>query len=125
ETAVREARRLLIPVIGFIDTNSDPGLVDFPIPGNDDATKSIRIVAGLIAESIIEGRNKFLSYLTHEGAIVKDQKKSDDAALVLPEEEVRIKEIEEIVEKTEPPGEDSKTARKGRTGGPVRKKTGL
>ncbi len=124
ETAVREARRLSIPVIGFIDTNSDPDLVDFPIPGNDDATKSIRIVASLIADSIIEGRKKFLSYLTHEGAVVKDQKKGEDASLVLPEEEVQIKEIEEIVEKTEPAGEESKAPRKGRAGAPVRKKDG-
>jgi small subunit ribosomal protein S2 len=123
ETAVREARRLSIPVIGFIDTNSDPDLVDFPIPGNDDATKSIRIVTSLVADSIIEGRKKFLSYLTHEGAVIKDQKK-EDSAVVLPEEEVRIKEIEEIVETIEPPSEEAKALRKGRTGGPVRKKEG-
>ena len=44
ETAVREAKRLAIPIIGLIDTNSDPDVVDYPIPGNDDATKSIRVV---------------------------------------------------------------------------------
>lgn len=60
ETAVREARKLSIPVVGLIDTNCDPDLIDFPIPGNDDAMKSIRLVTSLLADSIIEGRKQFL-----------------------------------------------------------------
>jgi small subunit ribosomal protein S2 len=103
ETAVNEARRLNIPVIGLIDTNSNPDLVDYPIPGNDDATKAIRVVAGFIADSIMEGRKKFLSYLSHEGVAVK--KKDEEggpsaAAIAVPDEEVKIKEIGEIIETT-------------------------
>ncbi len=53
--AVAEARRLGIPVIAICDTNVDPSLVDFPIPANDDAFKSIALITRAIAESVIEG----------------------------------------------------------------------
>jgi small subunit ribosomal protein S2 len=53
--AVAEARRLNIPTIGIVDTNSNPNLVDFPIPGNDDAVKSIDILMGAVVAAIKEG----------------------------------------------------------------------
>lgn len=53
--AVREAKRLNIPVIGIVDTNSDPNQVDFVIPANDDASKSISLIIGLVAKAISEG----------------------------------------------------------------------
>jgi small subunit ribosomal protein S2 len=53
--AVNEARRLGIPVFAIVDTNADPDLVDYPIPGNDDAFKSINIITHAIAEAVIEG----------------------------------------------------------------------
>lgn len=55
EIAVAEARRLGIPVIGLVDTNSDPTILDFPIPGNDDAVKSIRIIVETILEAAQNG----------------------------------------------------------------------
>jgi small subunit ribosomal protein S2 len=111
DTAVREARRLGMAVVGLIDTNSDPGLTDYPIPGNDDATKSIRLIASIVADTIIEGRKKFLSYLSQEGVAIKEEKKEAEP-IVLPEEEVKIKEIEEMVETEEPPGEGEKPLRR-------------
>jgi small subunit ribosomal protein S2 len=54
--AVDEARKLRIPIIGIIDTNCDPDEVDFKIPGNDDALRSIRLFAARIADAVIEGR---------------------------------------------------------------------
>jgi len=99
ETAVSEAKRLEIPIIGLIDTNCDPDLVDFPIPGNDDATKSISLITTLMADAVIEGRKRFLSYLSESGVTMK-QGKDDKLAAVFPEEEIKIKEIEEIVEDT-------------------------
>ncbi len=113
ETAVREAKRLGIPIIGLIDTNSNPDLVTYPIPGNDDATKAIRVVTTLIADAAIEGRKKFLSYLSQEGVALKEEKEEIEP-LVLPEEEVKIKEIEEIVETSEPIDEETKLTKKGR-----------
>ena len=114
ETAVREARRLAIPIIGLIDTNSDPDVIDYPIPGNDDATKSIRVVTTLVADAVIEGRKRFLNYLSEAGVAIKqEQQKIEEAPVVLPEEEIKIKEIEEIVETAEPESEGSKL-KKGR-----------
>ncbi len=56
--AVREANRLNIPVFAMVDTNSDPNLVDFPIPSNDDASKSISLIINEVCESIEEGLNE-------------------------------------------------------------------
>lgn len=55
EIAVAEASRLKIPVIALVDTNSDPTLVDYPIPGNDDAAKAIRLVVEVLLEAIQNG----------------------------------------------------------------------
>ena len=55
--AVDEARKLKIPVIGIVDTNCDPDEVDFVIPGNDDALRSIRLFASRIADAVISGRD--------------------------------------------------------------------
>jgi small subunit ribosomal protein S2 len=54
--AVDEARKLKIPVLGIVDTNCDPDEVDFVIPGNDDALRSIRLFASRIADAVMEGR---------------------------------------------------------------------
>ncbi len=58
-TAVLEANRLGIPVISVVDTNCDPTGIDFVIPGNDDAIKSIRLFCSLVADACIEGQEKF------------------------------------------------------------------
>jgi len=120
ETASREAKRLSIPIIGLIDTNSDPGTVNYPIPGNDDATKSIHLISSLIADTVIEGRKKFLSYLSESGVAI--EKNEEQMPKILPEEEVKIKEIEEIVETTQAPTEEAKPVRKGHTRETRRKK---
>ena len=112
ETAIREAKRLSIPVIGLIDSNSDPSLIAYPIPGNDDATKSISLIITLLADTILEGRKKFLSYLSQEGAVLKEEKPQEEPVVLLPEEEVKIKEIEEIVETAEPIDEEGKAGKK-------------
>jgi len=54
--AVLEAKRLGIPVIGIVDTNCDPEEVDYPIPGNDDAIRSIRLFARVVSDAMIETR---------------------------------------------------------------------
>jgi small subunit ribosomal protein S2 len=56
--AVQEAKRLGIPVIGMVDTNSDPRLIDYVIPANDDAAKSIHIITSTLVDAIIEGINE-------------------------------------------------------------------
>jgi len=56
--AVREAKRLGIPVFAMVDTNSDPSNIDFPIPANDDASKSISLIVDILCQSIEEGLNE-------------------------------------------------------------------
>ncbi|MEP7304692.1 MAG: 30S ribosomal protein S2 [Acidobacteriota bacterium] len=56
QIAVDEARKLKIPVIGVVDTNCDPDEVDFVVPGNDDALRSIRLFASRIADAVLSGR---------------------------------------------------------------------
>ena len=56
-TAILECRKLGIPIISIIDTNCDPNLVDIPIPANDDAVKSIKLVLSKLTDGIISGRN--------------------------------------------------------------------
>jgi small subunit ribosomal protein S2 len=56
DIAFREARRLEIPVIAIVDTNADPSQVDYPIPGNDDAIRSIALITKTLANAILEGK---------------------------------------------------------------------
>jgi len=65
--AVAEARRLRIPIVGLVDTNCDPDEVDYVIPGNDDAIRSISLMCHVLAEAALEGR------IAHEGPLVVDE----------------------------------------------------
>jgi small subunit ribosomal protein S2 len=56
ETAVREANKLNIPVLGIVDTNGNPDIVDYILPGNDDAMRSIRLLVSAFADAVLEGR---------------------------------------------------------------------
>lgn len=60
DIAVREAAKLNIPLIAIVDTNCDPEHINFPIPGNDDALKSIRLITSIITDGILAGRQEFL-----------------------------------------------------------------
>ena len=59
EIAVAEANRLGIPIVAICDTNSDPEVIAHPVPGNDDAIRSIKLITGLVAEACLEGRRQF------------------------------------------------------------------
>jgi small subunit ribosomal protein S2 len=54
--AVAEAKKLNIPIVAIVDTNCDPDEVDYVIPGNDDAIRAVKLIAGTVASAIIEGR---------------------------------------------------------------------
>ena len=73
-TAIAEANKLNIPIIAIVDTNCDPDPVDLPVPGNDDAIRSIRLICSVLAEAVIEGRGDAL-----EGAEVADEVPAADA----------------------------------------------
>jgi len=57
-TAIAECRKLGIPIISILDTNCDPDLIDIPIPGNDDAVRSIKLIVNLLTDSIIKGQTE-------------------------------------------------------------------
>ena len=59
QIAVREAIRLNIPIVAICDTNADPDTITHPIPGNDDAIRSVRLLTSLITDSIAAGRRRF------------------------------------------------------------------
>ena len=54
--AVTEARILGIPIVGIVDTNCDPDEIDYVIPGNDDAIRAVKLIAGKLADAVLEGR---------------------------------------------------------------------
>lgn len=73
EIAVKEARKLKIPVVAIIDTICDPDLIDFPIPGNDDALKSIQLILNLVTDSIVEGRKGYMTSVSTAAKAEVDQ----------------------------------------------------
>jgi small subunit ribosomal protein S2 len=58
-TAIRECRKLGIPIVSILDTNCDPDLIDIPIPGNDDAVRSIKLILRSLTDSIIMGKSQY------------------------------------------------------------------
>ena len=94
--AVREAKKLGIPTFGIVDTNSDPDLVDYVIPGNDDAVRAVKVVLGVLANAVCEGNNLPLDDYVTEEEFVKPNKKKET-----PKESVTVIEKEIEVEPTE------------------------
>lgn len=87
EIAVAEANRLGIPVIGLVDTNSDPSVLDYPIPGNDDAVKSIRVIVETIMEAAQNGMTQRESKKVQKSAtpLVREQVfEQEDVEVTLP-----------------------------------------
>jgi small subunit ribosomal protein S2 len=78
--AVDEARKLKIPVIGIVDTNCDPDEVDFAIPGNDDALRSIRLFAARMADVILDGRGERESALADQAQADAEAAAADEAS---------------------------------------------
>lgn len=79
--AVKEANRLRIPVFALVDTNCDPDPIDYVIPGNDDAVKTVEVIAGYMADAIIEGEAKAKELKAEQAAEserVKKETESED-----------------------------------------------
>ena len=96
--AIKEARKLHIPVFGVVDTNCDPDDVDYVIPGNDDAVRSIKVMLGVLTNAICEAND-----LPLDDYVTEDEKKSDSEVKEVKnnkKEEVKVDEtvLEEIKE---------------------------
>jgi small subunit ribosomal protein S2 len=79
--AVKEARRLGIPVVAIVDTNCDPDEVDYVIPGNDDALRAIRLFASKIADAVIEGRSLATEQDFTADKIVQDEAPAEEGMM--------------------------------------------
>ncbi|MBQ9181034.1 MAG: 30S ribosomal protein S2 [Bacilli bacterium] len=102
EIAIREARRLGIPVFGIVDTNCDPDMVDYVIPGNDDAIRAVKLIIGVMANAIVEANGgKIVEY-------VKEEDKQNDA------KEIMEKALE-TVKKKEPKKFENKSFKNNRS----------
>ncbi len=101
ENAIREAHKLNIPVFGLIDTNCDPDLVDYVLPGNDDAVRAIKVVLGALTNAICEVNHlELVDYTTEEEKPVKkeDKKEENKAEKVEVKKEEPKEEVKEVVE---------------------------
>ena len=77
EIAIKEARILNIPVFGVVDTNCDPDMVDYVIPGNDDAVRSVKLLIGALTNAIAEvNGNEVIDYISEEDKAKKDKKEA-------------------------------------------------
>ena len=74
DIAILEAKKMNIPIVAIVDTNGDPEVIDYPIPGNDDAVRAIELFTNKVAESILEGKKSRI-----EKTMVEDKKGGDEA----------------------------------------------
>lgn len=109
--AVAEAKRLGIPVVGIADTNSDPEQIEYPIPGNDDAIRSIKLFANLVADAYLEGAKEYEQKLR-----TQTDKQSD---LVKEKEVSEPKEERAPRRRGAPAGKDAAPAAAKKSEGPV------
>jgi len=105
EIAIKEARILGIPVFGIVDTNCDPDMVDYVIPGNDDAVRSVKLLIGALTNAIAEvNGNEVTDYVSEDDrnkADKKAQKKESTKIHEVKEEKSKEEEVkEEVVETT-------------------------
>jgi len=99
--AIHEARRLHIPVFGIVDTNCDPDAVDFPIPANDDAVRSVKVVLGVLANAVCEANGlPTVDYVTEDENASKATKEI--------KVETKVVELDDFSEEEKPAKEEKK-----------------
>ena len=115
ETAIKEARKLKIPVFGIVDTNCDPDMVDYVIPANDDAVRAVKLVIGALTNAIAEvNGNEIKDCISSEDA-KKATKKADNKEPKQEKTETKEKKVEvkeEKVEKQEEPKQEKTETKK-------------
>ena len=89
-TAIAEANKLGIPIIAIVDTNCDPDPIDLPVPGNDDAIRSIRLICTVLAEAVVRGRGEAL-----EGAEVATESGQAEGAVAEVDAILKVEKHEE------------------------------
>jgi small subunit ribosomal protein S2 len=98
DIAVLEGRKLGIPIVGIVDTNCDPDLIDYPIPGNDDAIRAIKLIIGLMASAVIEGRQGTDSAVEEEADVSEPEEGDEDSRLEQTEKnDENFGKVEEVI----------------------------
>ncbi|MGA1865020.1 MAG: 30S ribosomal protein S2 [bacterium] len=100
--AVNEANKLEIPVIAIVDTNADPDGIDFPIPGNDDAIRSLKLITSHISDAVMEGNEEWLARLSEIEEEKKEEKLKEEKApypKARNKKRIRTKDSDDYVEK--------------------------
>ena len=104
--AIREARKLNIPVFGIVDTNCDPDDVDYVIPGNDDAVRSVKVVLGVLTNAICEAKGlEIVDYITEEekpAKVQKEEKVEKEEKPAKAKKEAKEEVVEEVKEEKAP-----------------------
>jgi len=102
EIAIKEARILGIPVFGIVDTNCDPDMVDYVIPGNDDAVRSVKLLIGVLTNAIAEvNGNEVLDFVTEEDRNKSDKREEKENRHNEKTENKESKKVSEVSEKKE------------------------
>ena len=94
DIAVKEAMRLKIPVVALVDTNCDPDVINYVIPGNDDAIRSVKLIVSLISESILEGTEEFAAGETEKKEKIAKEEADEEVETI----KIVDPEVEELVE---------------------------
>ena len=126
--AVRESHVLGIPVVAVCDTNADPDLITMPIPGNDDAARSIKLFCAAVADSILEGRAEVEAAKNAENQPAENpvMAQAFETAMLKGEEEAKTEEVKEVAEvveevKAEKPAKEVKAEAKAEEEKPAKK----
>ena len=91
--AVAEARRVGVPIVALVDSDCDPTNIDYPIPGNDDAIRSIKLVTGRMADAIIEGKNRRIAMQAEiEAAADEEEADAPGQPVITGDEESPVEE---------------------------------
>ena len=113
ETAIKEARKLKIPVFGIVDTNCDPDMVDYVIPANDDAVRAVKLVIGALTNAVAEvNGNEMMECISQEDlkkAARKEENKKEVKKQEEPKKEVKEETKEEVKEEKNAEDLDAKT----------------
>lgn len=106
--AVREARSLGIPIVGLVDTNCDPDDVDYVIPGNDDAIRAVKLIAGAMADAVIEAREgeEGLAKRKEAEAAAQAAEAGENAEVKAEATEATEAKVEEVTEETKTEAEE-------------------
>lgn len=115
DIAVKEARKLDIPIVGILDTNCDPDLVDYGIPGNDDAIRALSLYSEIIADAVLEGKEIMEERMAEERAAlqaeeVEEEEIASEAEIIEPGDETELESPEDAIEETEESVEEEEEA---------------